>query len=105
MAQENTRVLRMINLSKKRARFDAHASIISYGFVAVDKPILTASYEVAYLIGKHGKPHTSGEPLVKPMHCDRLDLTVFSCCYKLTLCLEQTSSLWYHSQLRLLKTE
>ena len=48
MAQENTRVLRMINLSKKRARFDAHARITSYGFVPVDNPILTASYEVAY---------------------------------------------------------
>ena len=38
---------------QKRARFDAHASITSHGFVPVDKPILTASYEVAYLIGKH----------------------------------------------------
>ena len=72
MAQENMRVLRMINLSKKKARFDAHASITSYGFVPVDKPILTASYEEAYLIGKHGKPHTIGEPLVKPMHCEWL---------------------------------
>ena len=51
---------------QKRARFDAHASITSYGFVPVDIPILTASYEVAYLIGKHGKPHTIGETLVKP---------------------------------------
>ena len=62
---------------QKRARFDAHASVTSYGFVLVDKPILTASYEVAYLIGKHGKLHTSGEPLVKPMHCEWLGLTVF----------------------------
>ena len=51
---------------QKRARFDTHASITTYGFVPVDKPILTASYEVAYLIGKHGKPHTIGETLVKP---------------------------------------
>ena len=66
MAWENTRVICMINLSKIRARFDAHASITSYGFVPVDKPILIASYEVAYLIGKHRKPHTIGETLVKP---------------------------------------
>ena len=93
---------------QKKVRFDAHASITSYGFVPVDEPILTASYEVVYLIGKHGKPHTIGEPLVKPMHCEWLGLTVFSCCSKLTLCLEQqlkTCSLWCHSQLRLLKTE
>ena len=32
----------------------------------VDKPILTVSCEVAYLIGKHGKPYTIGETLVKP---------------------------------------
>ena len=51
---------------QKRARFDEHASITSNGFVPVDKPILTASYEVAYLIGKHVKPHTIGETLIKP---------------------------------------
>ena len=51
---------------QKRARFDANATIRSYGFVPVDKPILTASYEVAYLIAKQGKPHIIGETLVKP---------------------------------------
>ena len=50
----------------KRARLDANATIRSYGFVSVDKPILTASYEVAYLIAKQGKPHIIGETLVKP---------------------------------------
>ena len=51
---------------QKRARFDANATIKSYGFVPVDKPILTASYEVAYLIAKQGEPHIIGETLVKP---------------------------------------
>ena len=32
----------------------------------MDKPILTASYEVAYLIAKQGKPHIIDETLVKP---------------------------------------
>ena len=32
----------------------------------MDKLILTASYEVAYLIAKQGKPHIIGETLVKP---------------------------------------
>ena len=50
----------------KRARFHANANITSYGFVPVDKPILTASYEVAYLIAKQGKPHIIDKTLVKP---------------------------------------
>ena len=32
----------------------------------MDKPILTASYELAYLIAKQGKPQVIGETLVKP---------------------------------------
>ena len=36
-----------------------------FGFVLIDKPILTVSYEVAYQIAKQGKPHTIGEKLVK----------------------------------------
>ena len=64
---------------QKRARFDAHTPALHLMVLfPVDKPILIASFEVAYLIGKHGKPHTSGEPLVEPMHCERLGLTVFS---------------------------
>ena len=56
----------LTQFKQKRARFDADATIISYGFVSVDKPILTASYEVAYLIAKQGKQHIIGETLVKP---------------------------------------
>ena len=51
---------------QKRARFDAIVTITSYGFVPVDKPSLTASYELAYLIAKQVKPHTIGETFVKP---------------------------------------
>ena len=50
----------------KRARFDKNATLPVFGFVLIDKPILTASYEVAYLIAKQGKLHTIGEKFVKP---------------------------------------
>ena len=50
----------------KRARFDKNAILPVFGFVLIDTPILTASYEVAYLIGKQGKLHTIGEKPVKP---------------------------------------
>ena len=50
----------------KRARFDASATLPALGFAPIDKPILIASFEVAYLIAKQGKPHTVGETLIKP---------------------------------------
>ncbi|XP_076055299.1 protein FAM200C-like [Oratosquilla oratoria] len=50
----------------KRARFDEKGTLPALGFVLIDKPVLTASYEVASLIAKQDKPHTIGETLVKP---------------------------------------
>ena len=45
----------------KRVKFDDRATP-----PVLDKPSLIASYEVAYLIAKQGKPHTISETLVKP---------------------------------------
>ena len=50
----------------KRARYDEKVFLLVFGFVPIDKPILTASCEVAYLIAKQGKPHTIGKKLVNP---------------------------------------
>ncbi|XP_073485045.1 protein FAM200C-like [Aquarana catesbeiana] len=50
----------------KRARFNEKATLPVLGFVPINKPILTASYEVAYLIAKQGKPHIIAETLIKP---------------------------------------
>ena len=49
----------------KRARFDKNATLPVFGFVLIDKPILTASYKVAYLMSKQGKLHNIGEKLEK----------------------------------------
>ena len=56
----------LAEFKEKRARFDKEATLPVLGFVPIDQPVLTASYEVAYLIAKQGKPHTIGETLVKP---------------------------------------
>ncbi|KAF2345244.1 hypothetical protein FHG87_024000 [Trinorchestia longiramus] len=50
----------------KKARFDEKVILPILGFVPIKKPILTASYEAAYLIAKQSKPHTIGVTLVKP---------------------------------------
>ncbi|KAF2361054.1 hypothetical protein FHG87_008189 [Trinorchestia longiramus] len=60
----NSRLVTVVMV--KRARFDEKATLPVLGFVPINKPILTASYEVAYLIAKQGKPLTIGETLVKP---------------------------------------
>ncbi|XP_068236902.1 protein FAM200C-like [Palaemon carinicauda] len=49
----------------KRARFDEKGTLPILGFVPIDKPVLTASYEVVYLIAKQEKPHI-GETPIKP---------------------------------------
>lgn len=41
----------------KRARFHEKATLPVLGFEPINKPTLTASYEVAYPISKHDKPH------------------------------------------------
>ena len=54
----------------KRAGFDEKPTLRAYGFVPIDKPIVTALYEVAYLIAKRGKPHT----IVYQIHISRCAL-------------------------------
>lgn len=50
----------------KRIRFDGKATLPARGFVPIDKPLLEASYRVAYRIAKNKKTHTIGEDLIKP---------------------------------------
>ena len=50
----------------KRVSYDEKATLPIFGFVSIDKPILTASYEVALLIAKQDKSYTIGKKLLKP---------------------------------------
>ena len=58
----------------KRARFDENTTPPVFGFVLIDKPIFTASYDVAYLIAKQGKLHTIGEKFVKPAALNKANI-------------------------------
>ena len=57
-------------LKQKRARYDAKSTITTYDFVPVGKPILTASYEVAYLIESKGNRIPLVRHLLNQPHCN-----------------------------------
>ncbi|XP_076325352.1 protein FAM200C-like [Tachypleus tridentatus] len=56
----------IVTLRVKRARFDQVGTLPTYEVSPTEKPLLRASYEVAYQIAKSKKPHTIGEELIKP---------------------------------------
>ena len=56
----------IVTLRAKRARFDQVGTLPTYGFSSTEKPLLRASYGVAYQIAKSKKSHTIGEELIKP---------------------------------------
>lgn len=54
------------SLKAKRVRFDTQGTLPKLGFIPTEKPLLIASYHVAYKISKCKKPHTIAEELIKP---------------------------------------
>ena len=44
-------------LKNKRVRFDSSGTLQKMGFVSADKPLLLASYKVAYEIAQNKKTH------------------------------------------------
>uniref|UniRef100_A0A8C4TCW7 Uncharacterized protein n=1 Tax=Erpetoichthys calabaricus TaxID=27687 RepID=A0A8C4TCW7_ERPCA len=50
----------------KRACYDIKETLPKLGFAPVDKPLLLASFKVAYEVAKMKKPHTVAETLIKP---------------------------------------
>jgi hypothetical protein len=53
-------------LKQKKARFNSSDTLPTLGFGSTQKPLLEASYKVAYLIAKNKMPHTIDENLMKP---------------------------------------
>ena len=56
----------LTSLQAKRARYDVKGTLPKLGFAPVDKPLLLASFKVAYEVAKKKKPHTIAETLIKP---------------------------------------
>jgi hypothetical protein len=54
------------SLKQKKARFHSSGTLSKLGFGYTQKPLLEASYKVAYIIAKNKKPLTIDENLIKP---------------------------------------
>ena len=61
---------------QKKARFEVSGTLDKYGFIPTEKPLLVASYKVAYRIAKEEKPHSIAEALIKPC---ALEMTEIVC--------------------------
>ena len=50
---------------QKKARFEVSGTLDKYVFIPIEKPLLVASYKIAYRIAKEKKPHSIAETLTK----------------------------------------
>ena len=50
---------------QKKARFEVSGTLDKYGFIPTEKPLLVASYKIAYRIAKEKKSHSIAETLIK----------------------------------------
>ena len=58
----------------KRARFRVAGTLPKLGFASEKKPMVEASYHVAYRIAKAKKPHDIAEKLIKPCALDMVEI-------------------------------
>ena len=61
---------------QKKARFEVSGTLDKYGFIPTKKPLLLASYKVAYRIAKEKKSHANAKTLIKPC---ALEMTEILC--------------------------
>ena len=61
---------------QKKARFERGGTLDKHGFIPTGKPLLEASYKIAYHIAKNKKSHTIAETLIKPC---ALEMTEIVC--------------------------
>ena len=61
---------------QKKARFERGGTLDKHGFIPTGKPLLEASYKIAYQIAKNKKPHTIAKTLIKPC---ALEMTEIVC--------------------------
>jgi hypothetical protein len=64
------------SLKQKRARFHSSGTLPKLGFGSTQKPLLEASYKVAYLIAKNKKPHTIDENMIKPCALQMIEVVL-----------------------------
>ena len=50
---------------QKKARFEESGNLDKYGFIPTEKPLLVASYKIAYRFAKEKKPPSIAETLIK----------------------------------------
>ncbi|GFT64386.1 protein ZBED8 [Nephila pilipes] len=60
--------------TKKKAQFSKSGTLTKLGFGIPQKPLVEASFRVAYRIAKSKKPHTIGETLIKPCALEVVEL-------------------------------
>lgn len=60
--------------TKKKAQFSKSGTLPKLGFSTPKKPLVEASYKVAYRIAKSKKPHNIGETLIKPCALEMVEL-------------------------------
>ena len=58
----------------KKTRLEKSGTLVKYGFVPTQKPLVEASYKVAYRIAKEKKPHTIAEAVIEPCALEMIEL-------------------------------
>ena len=67
-----------VTFLQKKARFEVSGTLDRYGFIPIEKPLLVASYKIAYRIAKEKKPYIIAETLIKPCALEMTEIVCVS---------------------------